>query len=362
MVIGKLSNGVMCYLQIDSLKKALANKEAQKPITVMDRTPPRIRRLSIENGSTVKTEMVLNSDNKNSFAHKEAQKSTALPDQTPPRMQRMIIENGSTTKTEDGSTVKTEKLLNSENKTRPKTPPVTTRARRLSLEGQRPGIKKDSNQFKVPEDVHMALPLDTLSRQRPVQSQQVEAASSHMQIIENGSTLKTEKLLNSENKSRPRTPPVQTRARRLSLEGQKPGIKKDNSNQMKVPEDVHILDTLSRRGPAQCHDLEAASKSYGQFSSTNGNAMMDSYHLKAPKSPTSLSYHKHTLKAEYRTQIPSLQFPKTPELPIARNDVKSMMQSELPASEPQIISGKRSQIRKSLRSTIGKLINGSEKR
>ncbi|KAK3217907.1 hypothetical protein Dsin_011877 [Dipteronia sinensis] len=244
--------------QIDSLKKALANKEAQKPIAMTERTPPRTRRLSIENGSTMK--------------NKEAQKPIAMTERTPPRTRRLSIENG--------STMKTEKVLNSEIKRGTKTPSVATRARRLSLEGPRFGMK-DNIQVKVSDDVPKPVPLDTVSGQKYAQFQDTD---------------------------------------------------------------------------------EAASKSYGQFSS-NGNSMMDMYRLKAPRSPTSLSYQRQAVKVDGKTQIPSIQQPKTPEPQIfVRNEVRTVMQYELTLpSEPRTTGGKGSQIRKSLR-TIGKLINGSEKR
>ncbi|KAL5745631.1 hypothetical protein ACOSP7_026777 [Xanthoceras sorbifolium] len=178
--------------------------------------------------------------------------------------------------------------------------------------------------------------------------------------IEHGSTIKTEKVLNSEIKRGTKTPSVSTRARRLSLEGPRFGMK-DNI-QIKVSDDVCKplpLDSVSGHKYAQFQDAEAASKEYGQFSSS----MTDIYHPKAPRSPTSLSYQKRAVKADGRTQIPSVQQPKTPEPQIfARNEVQILMQSELTlSSEPQTTHGKGSQIRKSLR-TIGKLINGSEKR
>ncbi|TXG70334.1 hypothetical protein EZV62_005269 [Acer yangbiense] len=182
--------------------------------------------------------------------------------------------------------------------------------------------------------------------------------------IENGSsTMKTEKVLNSEIKRGTKTPSVPTRARRLSLEGPRFGMK--DSIQVKVSDDVHKplpLDTVSGQKYAQFQDAEAASKSYRQFSS-NGNSMMDMYHLKAPRSPTSLSYQRQAVKVDGQTQIPSIQQPKTPEPQIfVRNEVQTVMQYELTLpSEPRTTGGKGSQIRKSLRN-IGKLINGSEKR
>ncbi|KAK4838179.1 hypothetical protein QYF36_011681 [Acer negundo] len=182
--------------------------------------------------------------------------------------------------------------------------------------------------------------------------------------IENGSsTMKTEKVLNSEIKRGTKTPSVPTRARRLSLEGPRFGMK-DNI-QVKVSDDVHKplpLDTVSGQKYAQFQDAEAALKSYEQISS-NGNSMMDMYHLKAPRSPTSLSYQRQAVKVDGQTQIPPIQQPRTPEPQIfVRNEVQTVMQYELTLpSEPRTTGGKGSQIRKSLR-TIGKLINGSEKR
>ncbi|KAJ0100452.1 hypothetical protein Patl1_20469 [Pistacia atlantica] len=224
----KESNEVMQLKeQVENLKKALANKEAQKPIAVTERTPPRTRRLSIENGSTVKTQ----------------------------------------------------KVMNSEHKKRTKTPPIAARARRLSLEGPR-YVSKDNIQIKLSDGVSDPMPLEAVSIQKYSQFQ----------------------------------------------------------------------------------DAEAVSKSYGHFSS-NVSSVTDMCRTRAPRSPTSLSYQKRAVKADSRTRIPSLQLPKTPEpQSFPRNEVQILMQSELTLStESRTKNGKGSQIRKSLR-TIGKFINGNEKR
>ncbi|XP_038720144.1 kinesin-like protein KIN-14L isoform X1 [Tripterygium wilfordii] len=117
--------------QIESLKKALADKEAQsaqfgkmkelrspreKPKVMIDRTPPRARRLSIENCSTTKNV-----------------KPKAMTALTPPHVCRLSTENCSTTKTVKPMNSDCGKVL--------KTSTIPARDRRLSLEGPRYGPK-----------------------------------------------------------------------------------------------------------------------------------------------------------------------------------------------------------------------------
>ncbi|XVF56174.1 hypothetical protein PTKIN_Ptkin06aG0096400 [Pterospermum kingtungense] len=179
--------------------------------------------------------------------------------------------------------------------------------------------------------------------------------------IENGTTIKSEKTMNPEERRGPKTPSVPTRARRLSLEGPR-SVKKDNS-QIKASEDVSKslhASTRSVQKYSQFHDAEAVSKQFRNLS--NGSSMMEINHSKAPRSPSSSSFQKQALKTDCRTQISRLQLPKTPEPQIiARNDIQNSMQSVL-STESQKTNGKKSQIRKSLRTTIGKLISGPEKR
>ncbi|KAJ4706370.1 Kinesin-like protein [Melia azedarach] len=175
--------------------------------------------------------------------------------------------------------------------------------------------------------------------------------------IENGSAVKTEKAINCQDKKGTKTPSVPTRARRLSLEGPKYSIKENI--QVNVSDGVSKplqLGSATRQKYGQFQDAEAVSKPYGHFSSYDSS-------VKAPKSPTNFSYQKRAVKADSKTVTSSLQLPKTPERQLfPRNEVQILMQSELTLStEPRTTNGKGSQIRKSLR-TIGKLINGSEKR
>ncbi|GAV90061.1 Kinesin domain-containing protein, partial [Cephalotus follicularis] len=151
--------------------------------------------------------------------------------------------------------------------------------------------------------------------------------------IENGGTMKSEKAMHTDDRKELKTSSVPTRSRRLSLEGQK----------------------------GQYQDAEAVSKMDGSF--RNSSSMMEVHFPRVPRSPTSSSFQKRAIKIDNRTQIPSLQLPKTPEPQIsATNELHIVMQSELTvATDSQITNGKGSHIRKSLR-TIGKLINGSEKR
>ncbi|KAE8734380.1 Kinesin heavy chain, putative isoform 4 [Hibiscus syriacus] len=171
--------------------------------------------------------------------------------------------------------------------------------------------------------------------------------------IENGSsTMKSEKAMNVEDRRGPKTPSTLTRVRRLSSEG------KDNS-QIKLPADVSKslhASTVSAQKYSQFQDAEQ----FGNLS--NGSSMMEIYHSKALRSPTSSFFQKQALKTDCRTKIPRLQLPNTPEPKVhARNDIQNAMQSVL-STEPRTASGKGSQIRKSLHTTIGKLISGSEKR
>lgn len=177
--------------------------------------------------------------------------------------------------------------------------------------------------------------------------------------IENGSTMKSEKAMNAEDRRGPKIPSSITRARRLSSEGSR---NEDNS-QIKVSADVRSLHatTVSVQKYSQFQEEEAVTKQFGNLS--NGNSMMEAYHSKAPRSPTSSSFQKQALKTDYyRTQIPRLELPSTAEPKVyTRNDIQNLMQTVLP-TESRTANGKGTQVRKSLRTTIGKLISGSEKR
>ncbi|KAK9289316.1 hypothetical protein L1049_007471 [Liquidambar formosana] len=183
--------------------------------------------------------------------------------------------------------------------------------------------------------------------------------------IENCNTMKTEKAMNFDERKELKTPPVPTRARRLSLEGQKSGKKDHVQIKPAYVSKPLPFDTVSIQKYGQLQDAEAVSKPYGHFS--NGGSMMEVYRHKASRSPTSSAYKSRAIKTESSTKITPFQLPKTPE-PLARDEAKVVMRNELSlttdSKAPSLISstsGKGSQIRRSLRS-IGKLINGSEKR
>lgn len=170
---------------------------------------------------------------------------------------------------------------------------------------------------------------------------------------------------NVEGRKGSKTPSLPNRSRRSSLEGPRT-FKKDNP-EISVPDDICRPKAVLMQKYGQPQDAEASTKSFGNFS--NGTTVVEVCHPKEPRSPTSVTYQKR-FKTDSRTQIPSLQLPKTPE-PQTRPkiEVQSLMQNELTFSTdyqtPNLISstnGKGSHIRRSLRTTIGKLINGSEKR
>ncbi|PQP94889.1 hypothetical protein Pyn_04458 [Prunus yedoensis var. nudiflora] len=256
--------------QIENLKKALANKEAQgiqfsktseKPRTMTERTPQRLRRLSIENCSTVKTE----------------------------------------------------KAINLEDRKGSKTPSLSTRSRRLSLEGPR-----NEN--------------TTLEVWCPKTPRSPTRIPYQKRVVETDSKTQVPSL-----QPPPTTPEARPRAPRspTSCTYQKRVFETESNN--------------------QCPPLQ--------------KPMTPEPQPKAPRSPRMASYHKGGLKTD--SKIPPVQLPTTPgpEPPMrSRNEVQIAMQSKLPlpADYPtpnlaSSISGKGSQIRRSLR-TIGKLINESEKR
>lgn len=249
------------------------SKEPRSPRQVAERTPPRPRRLSIENCSTTKIELPSKQERALTNKSKEPRSPRQVVERTPPpQPRRLSIENCSTAKTELPSKQETGKGS--------KTPSLRTR--RSSLEGPK-YIKKVGLQMKVLED-------------------------------------------GSKNQA---------------LTFQKCGI-------------IQNSETISRVS----HSI------------SNGAVALETNHPKAPpRSPLgATSYTKRVIEAE-GTQILRLQLPKTPEPPkCVRNDIQNQMQIEamfhIDAQTPNLISttsGKGSRIRRSMR-TIGKLINGSEKR
>ncbi|CAJ1912554.1 unnamed protein product [Sphenostylis stenocarpa] len=174
----------------------------------------------------------------------------------------------------------------------------------------------------------------TPSEKTPVRSRRLS--------IENCSAVKTDnKSVNREDKSGAKSPPLLPRSRRLSLEGPKT-IKKDGLQYEPV--------SMQKYRPMQ--DAEALSKLNGQFSSGNSRSEL---HAKTPRSPTSISYQKRLIKVNDGMQVHPIKLPQTPEPPVQDgNDAHG-------AKVMGSTNGKGSQIRRSLR-TIGKLINGSDKR
>ncbi|MED6182186.1 hypothetical protein PIB30_026174 [Stylosanthes scabra] len=188
-------------------------------------------------------------------------------------------------------------------------------------------------------------PLEKPTMKTPLRSRRLS--------IENCSTAKGEKSVNPEDKGACKSPSFIPRSRRLSLEGSKSNIKKDGA-----PSDVsktlqYDSMLLQKYHPPQ--DPEAATKLQGHFS--NGNSRPDSQ-TKAPRSPTSISYQKRLIKVDEGIKIHPLVLPQTPEptMPDINDDHSSVQTTKGITST----NGKGS-LRRSLR-TIGKLINGPEKR
>ncbi|KAL0339681.1 UNVERIFIED_CONTAM: Kinesin-like protein KIN-14L [Sesamum radiatum] len=278
--------------QIESLKKALGDKEVQTPLTrktkeaartpseklktMTERTPPRPRRLSIENSKTMALERSTNNDDKRG-AKTPSVKPKQLEKTPPPRSRRLSIENV--------TTAPVERSINHIDKRGARTPPAAqTRSRRLSLEGPR-NLLKDSDQIKLPE--MMSKPIKPDER----------CLQNHSQLEEGKSITNT-----------------------------------------------------------SCGQKEIS-----------GSLLMNRSNQRGPRSPLSSAPKSPLLKIDTATmKVPSFQIPKTPEPQIkSRNEIQRVLPSDHNISSriqtPCSTQGKGSQIRKSLR-TIGKLINGSEKR
>lgn len=140
-----------------------------------------------------------------------------------------------------------------------------------------------------------------------------------------------------------RTPP---RLRRLSIENcsnTKVTNHLEDRKGVKSPLPSRRAKRLSLEGPKPCENGEH----------TKGDVTMEAHQLKNPRSPVS-SYQNRAGKVDGRTSIPQVQLLQTPDKGSSRNEIQII-------SVDSRTNGKSSHIRKSLR-TIGKLINGSEKR
>ncbi|XP_050382537.1 kinesin-like protein KIN-14L [Argentina anserina] len=283
--------------QIESLKKALANKEAQgvqfnktwdKLGAVSERTPQRSRRLSIESCSTTKTEKSRNPEDR------KGAKS-----------------------------------------------PLPIRLRRLSLEGPK-SVKKDC--LRVSHDVENSnIPSKVVEEYDRLQGSEAVAKSvGHFSIhkatleVHRPKATYQNQVLESYNRRQdpsvqlPKTP--EPRPRTLSPTSV--------TYQKRVPETDGGKELPLAQPPRTPESR-----------------------LRAPRSPRMATYQKPG------TQIPVLRIPSTPEPPrCATSEIQSVTESKAGLSmgfvTPTLTSSttrKGSQIRRSLR-TIGKLINGSEKR
>ncbi|CAI0439655.1 unnamed protein product [Linum tenue] len=181
--------------------------------------------------------------------------------------------------------------------------------------------------------------------------------------IENGSNTK---LMKTGKHEVSKTPALPTRSRRLSLEAPT-YYKRDNDDTIRKPLKFEPAMVTPQKYNNQQQDVEAmmSSTPFGYSATTTTTTSSSTVkiyqHRNPSRSPTSSSFQRQTVKIDSRTQVPHIQLPlATAEHQVlARNEVQIVMQSEVPISSS--VNGKGSQIRKSLRS-IGKLINGSEKR
>ncbi|XP_027350077.1 kinesin-like protein KIN-14L isoform X2 [Abrus precatorius] len=135
--------------QVENLKLALANKEAQRAMFNRIKEP-----------------------------HTPLEKPTLVSEKTPLPPRRLSIENC--------SAVKTDKSVNPEDKSGVKSP-LLPRSRRLSLEGSK-NIKKDSLQTKASADINKALQYESAYLQKHRSLQDPEAVSKLNSHFSNGNS------------------------------------------------------------------------------------------------------------------------------------------------------------------------------
>ncbi|MCD7448946.1 hypothetical protein HAX54_047558 [Datura stramonium] len=384
--------------EIETLKKALANKEALTPQT----------------------------NKPKEAARTPFQKSKAIAERSTPRARRLSIENC--------TTVRTEKA-NLDDEKGSKTPAVKTRSRRLSLEGPRLA-SKNLEQIKSLEATSKRDQAEVVCLQQSTELQEGDDVTKLYDQAGNDSCLKAPQSplfsfksqdappsqasgLKNQQASRSPTSSFTSqqtpRSPTSGFKSQQPprsptfGFKSKQAPRSpttayksqqpsRSPTTAYKSQQASRspttayksqqpsRSPTSAYKSQQPSRSPTSAyksqqpprSPTSGFKIQQAPRsptsafksCNAPRSPTSAAIKSQSVKTtDNRTRIPSLQLPKTPEpLITSINENKGGMQSERTISSefqtPTLISsthGKGSQIRRSLR-TIGKLINGSERK
>ncbi|KAL2501762.1 P-loop nucleoside triphosphate hydrolase superfamily protein with CH (Calponin-like proteiny) domain [Forsythia ovata] len=295
--------------QIDNLKKALANKEIGTPLVNNSKEPART----------------------------PCEKPKQMTERTPVHPRRLSIENGSNLLLES---------KNYEGIRGSKTPSVKMRSRRSSLEGPS-YVNKDSEQINLSEAVSKPVKPEITCLQNRSQTQEHEYSG--------GS------LMDSAHHRAPRSPT--SSAFKGHVVKVDTAMKAPSFQNSKTPEPEVVSNPV--KPEVKC----IQNHSQTQEHKYSGGSLMDSTHHRAPRSPTSSTFKGHVVKVDTTMKAPSFQNPKTPEPHVkSRNEVQRSLQNDssiysefqTPCSTSSTY-GKGSQIRKSLRS-IGKLINGSEKR
>ncbi|KAL2923557.1 Kinesin-like protein KIN-14L [Bienertia sinuspersici] len=240
-------------------------------------------------------------------------------EKSPVKGRRLSIENPATMKPEKLAKSPLEKPKTTTGKSKdPKSPRAEgtiSRTRRLSIEN--PMINRSEKKQKIKEPKSPAEEKTVLKRQTPPRSRRLSIESSNpMKPI-------------ADIRKSTKTPQTSVRARRLSLEGPKDGSTKKG---------LHSV---------VANSVVVSSKDFISITEFP----------KSPPPPTTTSTHINGMTfTDCATKFPSVQPPKTPEQQhrLDQNEIQT-------PGIAKSTNKKGSQIRKSLR-TIGKLINGSDKR
>ncbi|KAJ6363449.1 hypothetical protein OIU78_003593 [Salix suchowensis] len=270
-----------------------ANKESSEVMKLKDQVENLKKAMAGKEGKNVQS-------NKMKDPRSPCEMPKVMPERTPPRSRRLSIENGSSRKSE--------KITNTEDRKASKTPSVPTRSKRLSLEGPKHDNKEHFQTKVAADDVSRPLRFDSVTLQKHGFVQDAEAVSKPFGHSAGGSSTVEVYRLNSTRS------PTSLYQKRM--------VKTDNSRtqipSLQLPTTPEPL-VISR-------NAEAVSKPFGH--SASGSSNVEVYRLNSTRSPASL-YQNRMVKTDIsRTQIPSLQLPITPEPQvISRNEVKILMQS-----------------------------------
>ncbi|KAK8315147.1 hypothetical protein V6Z12_D01G220600 [Gossypium hirsutum] len=251
---------------------------------------------------------------------------------------------------------KTPHAMNAEDRRGPKIPSSITRARRLSSEGSR---NEENSQIKVSADKYS-------------QFQDEEAVTKQFGNLSNGSSVM--EAYHSKPHQSPTSSSFQKQALKTDCRTQIPRLELPSTPEPKVysRNDIQnlmqtVISTESRtangKGSALANKEAPSTPSYKMKEPKSIEKQMAAI-AKTPPRTRRLSIDGSTMKSEKAMNAEDRRGPKIPSsiTRARRLSSEGSRNEDNSQKKSRTANGKGSQVRKSLRTTIGKLISGSEKR